>query len=683
MKKRMFILLALFFLAISAHAQVIPLLEIRINKTATAKDDYVNTTYVPCNIRLNNGASFTNDISVTLRNIPFATGGQVLFSVDSLGPGSPEISLVTNRDNSSTPFYIKNSPGFNSVRDKDAIIEIIDNRPSHNAVVLGRKGLMIVQDKPIPESLPEIEMQINSVSTLDDYVTWSPAACRIRLANYHSFSSPVDVTLRNMAGATASVNFANNTLAYNTAPTGTTLNLSLPNTGTWVDFFIAGRYGSPSLRDKDAIIEVIKAGTQTVVVQDTIIVPGGGSTTVFVRDTVVSLRDTLITSAVSRHEHVLSDSVTKIHIKGTVVRVRDTTITVHKKIIPGEGGSGPVVIDTSIVLADGLILTREPLMVRVRKNANSIAVEERQRFLNALTILNNTFNGYKVLDEAHIEASSPEAHGGPGFLTWHRAFILGFERRLQTVDPSVTLPYWRFDLAAPNLFSRDFMGSKPTVSSDAFADFNASDPLIAWNMTGGPGIRRTTAFANNQAPPAMKSSWISETATLALGTNYTAFAAMEQNPHGHAHNVTGMVVGDWIKGVGTSVRDPLFFLIHGNVDRLWARWQWINNRFDAQSTQSYYPQGAFAGTGTIHIGHYLNDTMWPWNGVTGTYTGTGTVLIGNRPTTAPGGPLPEALSIAAPVNIPRPLNMIDYRTNRLITEVNSGMGFCYDDVPFQ
>jgi tyrosinase len=176
---------------------------------------------------------------------------------------------------------------------------------------------------------------------------------------------------------------------------------------------------------------------------------------------------------------------------------------------------------------------------------------------------------------------------------------------------------------------------------------------------------------------------INETATLALGTDYTNFRRLEINPHDWAHNTTGSRTGDWLREVGTSVRDPLFFLIHCNADRLWARWQWANNRYDAQNVTTYSPQGTFAGAGTIHIGHYLNDSMWPWNGVIGTYTGTGTVLIGNRPNNAPGGPVPNALSLASPVNIPRPLNMIDYRNNRLLTTINSGMGFSYDDTPFQ
>jgi len=51
----------------------------------------------------------------------------------------------------------------------------------------------------------------------------------------------------------------------------------------------------------------------------------------------------------------------------------------------------------------------------------------------------------------------------------------------------------------------------------------------------------------------------------------------------------------------TSPNDPIFFLHHANVDRLWAKWQ-INHPGD-----SNYPT-------TGNSGHALNDLMWPWDG---------------------------------------------------------------------
>ena len=56
-------------------------------------------------------------------------------------------------------------------------------------------------------------------------------------------------------------------------------------------------------------------------------------------------------------------------------------------------------------------------------------------------------------------------------------------------------------------------------------------------------------------------------------------------------------------GPGTLANDPIFFLHHCNVDRLWADWQ---NR---HPNASYEPQSGGPQ------GHNLNDPMLPWNSV--------------------------------------------------------------------
>ena len=107
-------------------------------------------------------------------------------------------------------------------------------------------------------------------------------------------------------------------------------------------------------------------------------------------------------------------------------------------------------------------------MVRVRKNANTLTTGERDRLVAAFAQLNNQGTGrFADFRDMHTAVSSAQAHGAKGFLPWHRAYLLDLERELQNIDPSVSLPYWRFDQPAPNIFTRDFLGVSDNLGTVA------------------------------------------------------------------------------------------------------------------------------------------------------------------------------------------------------------------------
>jgi hypothetical protein len=82
------------------------------------------------------------------------------------------------------------------------------------------------------------------------------------------------------------------------------------------------------------------------------------------------------------------------------------------------------------------------LMVRVRKNANSLTTGERDRFVGALAQLNNQGLGrFADFRDMHdIPTALAQAHGAPAFLPWHRAYLLDLERELQAIDPRAAPP---------------------------------------------------------------------------------------------------------------------------------------------------------------------------------------------------------------------------------------------------
>jgi tyrosinase len=296
------------------------------------------------------------------------------------------------------------------------------------------------------------------------------------------------------------------------------------------------------------------------------------------------------------------------------------------------------------------------LMVRIRKNAESMTPGERDRFVKAFADLNNQGAGrFADFRNMHTNVSSPQAHGAPGFLPWHRAYLLDLERELQAIDPSVALPYWRFDQPAPKLFTVDFFG---TSGPSGAVQFSNTNPLQFWVTDGVQGITRSPR--NNWNPTTQPGpTVITEAATLVLGTQYSAFSDMEGNPHGTAHTRWD----GFIRQIGTAAKDPLFFLLHCNVDRLWAKWQKQNGRFDSSQAAS------FNGDPNNPIGHNLNETMWPWNGITG----------GQRPPTAPGGALASSPCVSAPGPQPQVKSSLDYQG---AVDAVARQGFDYDDVRF-
>lgn len=312
-----------------------------------------------------------------------------------------------------------------------------------------------------------------------------------------------------------------------------------------------------------------------------------------------------------------------------------------------------------VELPSGNVLGQQKATVRIRKNAEAMSTGERDQFISTMAILNNQGSGiFQSFRDMHRTSADLEAHQNHGFLPWHRCYLLDLERALQAINPAVTLPYWKFDQRAPNLFSNSFMG----------VPFAPSNPLSNWATDGTiPLVDRTPFFntSTQSAPGSPGFALISETATIALGNSFSGFRVMEGTPHGAAH----VSFDGFLDNTNTAPKDPLFFLLHCNVDRLWAKWQWFNSRFDKSNSATFAAQGAAGVPGARRIGHNILDTMWPWNNVT----------TSPRPGTAPRTPFPSSSIFSNPSGTPRVGDMIDYQGAETPSD---RLGFDYDDVPF-
>lgn len=198
------------------------------------------------------------------------------------------------------------------------------------------------------------------------------------------------------------------------------------------------------------------------------------------------------------------------------------------------------------------------------------------------------------------------AHTGPAFTPWHREFLKQFERDLQEVsgNPDLTIPYWDWTTARTAAdpgwpFTDDFMGGRGTgadnrVMTGRFAEAGGEWVLnVRTGAVGGVARDNTTYLRRLPSPPILPNGqplqlptqttarnglarlaydadpWLEDPATLTLAQANASFRKfLEYLLHNGPH---GWVGGNMMPM--TSPNDPIFFLHHCNIDRLWAVWQ--------------------------------------------------------------------------------------------------------------
>lgn len=246
------------------------------------------------------------------------------------------------------------------------------------------------------------------------------------------------------------------------------------------------------------------------------------------------------------------------------------------------------------------------------------------------------------------------AHNSPLFLPWHREFLLRYETALQQVsgDPTIRLPYWDWteEDSTTAVFSDALMGGDgdpdqgyavmdgpfakgiyaltvldPEVVQEAIApqtdylvrrfgvmpdgatmSLPTDDEVLGalgvdryddapWDATADPdhSFRNFVEGWDMALPPDCSNGW----------QNISENAGGAHNLHNGVHMWVG---GLWQDETGTmrggtmlyntSPNDPVFFLHHANVDRLWAEWQ--------ERHGTPFPADA--------AGYTPTSTMWPW-----------------------------------------------------------------------
>jgi len=205
--------------------------------------------------------------------------------------------------------------------------------------------------------------------------------------------------------------------------------------------------------------------------------------------------------------------------------------------------------------------------IRVRREFRDLAPTEWQAVVSSIQQTQQS-GEYDELVSFHIQ-NQGTVHNGPNFLPWHRYYILRFEQTLQKHDGSVMLPYWNWaiDSQAPEtsiLFTDAYLGGNGSGSSQCvgdgqFRDWRPSNPsphcmTRSWDL----GDRISSLYGPEVINRIVSGSMVYETFR-------TGF---EGAPHGAVHNNIGADFATM-----ASPNDPIFWMHHGYVDKVWADWQ--------------------------------------------------------------------------------------------------------------
>ncbi len=166
------------------------------------------------------------------------------------------------------------------------------------------------------------------------------------------------------------------------------------------------------------------------------------------------------------------------------------------------------------------------------------------------------------------------------FLPWHRMYLLFFERIIQRVsnNPNFALPYWDYTNASSP--------SGPRLPNRFINPANASNPLFRAN-------RRASVNAGNpidqSSPGALNLSSLAQCSYSSVGAVQGFNLDLDSNLHGTIHVLVGNNMG--MGRIPWAANDPIFWLHHCNIDRLWASWNaapgrnnpntaaWLNKTF--------------------------------------------------------------------------------------------------------
>ncbi|ORX89317.1 Di-copper centre-containing protein [Basidiobolus meristosporus CBS 931.73] len=209
--------------------------------------------------------------------------------------------------------------------------------------------------------------------------------------------------------------------------------------------------------------------------------------------------------------------------------------------------------------------------INERREFRQLTAEERTNFITAVNTLKQT-GLYDQLVNVHL-SYVPHAHSTPPFFPWHRFFIYQFENALRSIDPNMMLPYWDWTIDAWSPESSELWSWLGGNGSGNRASCLLDGPFGGWQAPYPRYHCLARRWDNGQS---ISSFWSAQSINniIRRSRSYDELRGyIEPGPHANVHFGIG---GDF--RVMSSPNDPLFWMHHAFIDKIWADWQEENPR---------------------------------------------------------------------------------------------------------
>ncbi len=262
-----------------------------------------------------------------------------------------------------------------------------------------------------------------------------------------------------------------------------------------------------------------------------------------------------------------------------------------------------------------------PLGDGIRRDISKVSPLERNRFIDAIVKLDTTKfypDGVSYWDKQEAIHKNAHFHGvdvhvGPAFIPWHRVIVNRLEQLLREVDPELSLHYWDWTTDPRStfggravLFTPQFMGNSNGNAGHLLDFFESTEGEELGN--GHDKIWRSVGLSPDVTRPNGAPKIDSDAVILAAGSNFATFAKKLKEAHDF---VAHSYIGGTIEKPHYSFHDPFVFLLHSNLDRLWAKWQ-----TDPAHPERLSPSTAYNGLSPGELTTLATENVEPWAGGT-------------------------------------------------------------------